>query len=137
MLFIEQCSLQISCSMPQYKMMTVNNNITIESLRANINRKSNSPGVLRNNNAVHNCCANLRVRFNDTPLKFVFLSRSYRLYESNSNTRHRWFRHIKCLFNFTENKRENLVKRWKNTYYVSYNPGKGTNQPQAAVRAIT
>lgn len=60
------------------------------------------PGWLRNSSAVHNCCANLRVRLSDTPLKLVLRSRSYKLYDNSSNTRHRWFRHIKWHFSFTE-----------------------------------
>lgn len=63
-----------------------------------------SSGVLRNNSAVQSCCANLRVRFSETPRKFVFLSRSYRLYESSSNTRHRWLRHIKWRLSLTKQK---------------------------------
>lgn len=60
-----------------------------------------SSGVLRNRRAVHSCCANLRVRFSETPRKFVFLNRSYRLYDSSSKTRHRWLRHIKWRLSLT------------------------------------
>lgn len=51
--------------------------------------------------AAHSCWANLRVRFSETPRKFVFRNSSYRLYESSSNTRHRWFRNMKWRFSFT------------------------------------
>ena len=61
-------------------------------------------GVARNNNAVHNCWANLRVKFKETPLKFVFRNKSYKLYDRSSNTKHRWLLNVKCLFNFTENR---------------------------------
>jgi len=36
-------------------------------------------GVDRNNKAVHSWAANLRVRFKETPLKLVFLIKSYKL----------------------------------------------------------
>jgi len=65
-----------------------------------------SSGVARNNNAVHSCCANFLVKFNDTPRKFVFRKRSYRLYDNSSNTKHKWFLNIKCLLSFTEMKRK-------------------------------
>lgn len=73
-----------------------------------------SSGVERNNRAVHNCWANLRVKFNETPRKLVFRSKSYKLYDSNSNTKHKWLRHIKCRFSLTEN-RENrwTLRTWK------------------------
>lgn len=48
-----------------------------------------SSGVARNSNAVQSCWANFRVRFKETPLKFVFLNKSYRLYDSISNTKQR------------------------------------------------
>lgn len=48
-----------------------------------------SSGVARNRSAVHNCWANFRVRFKETPLKFVFRNKSYRLYDNISNTKQR------------------------------------------------
>ena len=60
-----------------------------------------SSGVARKSRAVHSCCANFLVRLSDTPRKLVFRSRSYRLYESSSNTRQRWFLYMKFLFSFT------------------------------------
>lgn len=60
-----------------------------------------SLGVERKSSAVHSCCANLRVRLSETPRKLVLRSRSYRLYDNNSNTRHKWFLHMKWRFNFT------------------------------------
>lgn len=47
------------------------------------------PGLLKNNRAVHSCWANFRVKFSDTPLKFVFRSKSYKLYDKSSKTRHK------------------------------------------------
>lgn len=61
-----------------------------------------SSGVARNSSAVHNCWANFRVRFKETPLKFVFRNKSYKLYDSISNTKQRWFRNMKCRFKCTE-----------------------------------
>lgn len=61
-----------------------------------------SSGVARNSSAVHNCWANFRVRFKETPLKFVFRNKSYRLYDNISNTKQRWFRNMKCRFKCTE-----------------------------------
>ena len=58
-------------------------------------------GWERNRSAERSCSANFRVRFNETPRKFVLRNRSYRLYDSNSKTRHRWFRKVKFRFNFT------------------------------------
>ena len=60
-----------------------------------------SSGVERNSNAVHNCWANLRVRLSETPRKLVLRNKSYRLYDSSSNTKHRWLRHMKWRFNRT------------------------------------
>jgi len=68
-----------------------------------------SSGVERNSKAVQSCCANLRVRFRDTPRKLVLRSRSYRLYDSNSKTRHRWLRHMKCRFSFTTTQSNKLI----------------------------
>ena len=70
-----------------------------------------SSGVDRKSSAVQSCCANLRVRFSETPRKLVLRSRSYRLYDSSSNTRHRWLRHIKCRFKRTANKNNDKPKR--------------------------
>lgn len=58
-------------------------------------------GWERNRSAERSCSANFRVRFNETPRKFVLRNRSYRLYDNNSKTRHRWFRKVKFRFNFT------------------------------------
>ena len=60
-----------------------------------------SSGVDKYSNAVHICCANFLVKFNDTPLKFVFRSKSYKLYDNSSNTKHKWFLYIKCLLSRT------------------------------------
>lgn len=85
-----------------------------------------SSGVDRKSNAVHSCCANFLVRFNDTPRKLVFRNRSYRLYDSNSNTKHRWFLHMKCLFNLTEKKKKYSYKQVMlcllddNTYNIEF-----------------
>lgn len=68
-----------------------------------------SSGVDRNSKAVHSCCANLRVKFRDTPRKLVLRSKSYRLYDSNSKTRHRWLRHMKCRFSFTTTQSNKLI----------------------------
>lgn len=38
-----------------------------------------SSGVARNSSAVHSCWANLRVKLRDTPRKFVFRNKSYKL----------------------------------------------------------
>lgn len=71
-----------------------------------------SSGVDRNSRAVHSCWANFRVRLRETPLKFVLRSRSYKLYDNSSNTRHKWFLHIKCLFNLTETKKRQKISNW-------------------------
>lgn len=63
-----------------------------------------SSGVARKSSAVHSCWANFRVRLSETPRKLVFRSRSYRLYESISNTRQRWFRNMKWRFRWTVEK---------------------------------
>lgn len=60
-----------------------------------------SSGVDRYSNARQSCCANLRVKFRETPRKLVLRRRSYRLYESSSNTKHKWFLHIKWRFRRT------------------------------------
>lgn len=60
-----------------------------------------SSGVARKSSAVHSCWANFRVRLSETPRKLVFRSRSYKLYDSISNTRQRWFRNMKCRFRWT------------------------------------
>lgn len=44
--------------------------------------------LARNCSAFRMCLANFRTRFSDTPRKCVFRSRSYRLKDSISNTRH-------------------------------------------------
>eukprot|EP00966_Prymnesium_polylepis_P322472 7378732-Prymnesium_polylepis.1 len=41
------------------------------------------------------CLPNLRTRLSETPLKLVCRSKSYRLYESISKTRHWWPRNMK------------------------------------------
>lgn len=48
-----------------------------------------SSGVARNSSAVQSCWANFRVRFKETPLKFVFRNKSYKLYDNISNTKQR------------------------------------------------
>lgn len=48
------------------------------------------------------CCPNFLVRLSETPWKSVFLNKSYKLYERSSNTRHKWLRHMKWVFNFTK-----------------------------------
>lgn len=68
-----------------------------------------SSGVDRNSKAVHSCCANLRVRFRETPRKLVLRSKSYRLYDSSSKTRHRWLRHMKCRFSFTTTQNNRFI----------------------------
>lgn len=65
-----------------------------------------SSGWERKSNADNNCKANLRVKFSDTPRKFVLRNKSYKLYDNNSKTRHRWLRNVKCRFNFTRERRE-------------------------------
>lgn len=60
-----------------------------------------SSGVARKRSAVHSCWANFRVRLSDTPRKLVFRSRSYKLYESISNTRQRWLRNMKWRLRWT------------------------------------
>ena len=52
-------------------------------------------------NVKHTCVANFLVRLRLTPLKQVFFKRSYRLNDSNSNTRHKWLRKWKWRFNRT------------------------------------
>jgi len=74
-----------------------------------------SSGVDRNSKAVHSCCANLRVKLRDTPRKLVLRSKSYKLYDSNSKTRHRWLRHMKCRFSFTTTQSTmsyTILKKW-------------------------
>ena len=58
----------------------------------------------KNISAVHNCCANLRVKFKETPRKLVLRRRSYKLYDKSSNTRHKWFRCIKWPLSLTKQK---------------------------------
>lgn len=71
-----------------------------------------SSGVAKKSSAVHSCWANFRVRLSETPRKLVFRRRSYRLYESISNTRQRWLRNMKCLFRWTAEKKKNIMRRW-------------------------
>jgi len=65
-----------------------------------------SSGVDRYSKAVHICWANFLVRFNETPLKFVFLSKSYKLYDKSSKTKHKWFLYMKCLLSRTVEKKK-------------------------------
>ena len=55
----------------------------------------------KNSSAVAICWANFLVKLSDTPRKLVFLNKSYRLYDNSSNTKHKWFRHMKWCFSFT------------------------------------
>ncbi len=79
-----------------------------------------SSGVARNSSAVHNCWANFRVRFKETPLKFVFRNKSYRLYDNISNTKQRWFRNMKCRFKCTEKRNtfRYFFFNWRNALYA-------------------
>lgn len=65
-----------------------------------------SSGVARKSSAVHSCWANFRVRLSETPRKLVFRSRSYKLYDSISNTRQRWLRNMKWRFRWTAKKQK-------------------------------
>ena len=71
-----------------------------------------SSGVARNSSAVQSCWANFLVRLRETPRKLVLRNRSYRLYDSSSNTRHRWLRNMKCLFRVTATNKKQWVKVW-------------------------
>lgn len=76
-----------------------------------------SSGVAKKSSAVHSCWANFRVRLSETPRKLVFRRRSYRLYESISNTRQRWLRNMKCRFRCTVEKDiVQVSQRQENTF---------------------
>lgn len=79
-----------------------------------------SSGVDRNSKAVHSCCANLRVKLRDTPRKLVLRSKSYKLYDSNSKTRHRWLRHMKCRFSFTTTQSHNVIHYSQEVIYKCF-----------------
>jgi hypothetical protein len=90
-----------------------------------------SSGCDRKSNADNNCNANLRVKLSDTPRKFVLRNKSYKLYDNNSNTRHKWLRNVKCRFNLTLKTKRRFFNYflffWLNTYrcnhYYQYHVG--------------
>lgn len=79
-----------------------------------------SSGVARKSSAVHICCANFLVRFNETPLKLVFRNKSYRLQDSISKTKHRWFRNMKWRFKCTLKKRKKLLNLFPDIQLFNY-----------------
>ena len=77
-------------------------------------------GCDRKSKADNNCKANFRVKLSDTPRKFVLRNRSYKLYDNNSNTRHKWLRNVKCRFNLTEKKKCVSIFLFKSRIKLTY-----------------